>query len=103
MKFLAFILSIYIFTLNFAPCVDNCAPDNEIKTEISQAIDDDHQHQETDLCSPFCTCQCCQIHATYFEVVVYTANFTNIPTGIFRHINGLEKNFNPTILQPPQV
>ena len=100
MKFLAFILSIYIFALNLAPCEDNVALDNEVKTEILQAIGDDHQN--SDLCSPFCNCHCCHIHATYFKIVAFTIDTTNITTEVFYHFNGLEKDFNSTILQPPR-
>ena len=103
MKFLALILSLYIFALNLAPCDDYGTVDNEVNTEISQAIGDDHQHQDSDLCSPFCNCHCCHIHATHFKIVDFTINFTDISTEVFYHFNGLVKDFNPTILQPPQV
>ena len=103
MKILAFILSIYIFALNLVPCEDNQTFDNEVKIEISQAIDDDHQHQDSDLCSSFCSCQCCHIQATHFKIVDFTITSTDISTVVFYHINGLEKGFYPSILQPPQV
>lgn len=103
MKFLAFILSIYIFGLNLAPCDDYGTVDNGFKTEISQALDADHQHQNSDLCSPFCNCHCCHVHATQFKIVDFTINTTDISTEVFYHFKGLEKDFNPTILQPPRV
>lgn len=103
MKLLAFILSIYIFALNLAPCEDKAMSDNEAKTEISQAGDDDHQHQGLDLCSPFCHCHCCHIYATDFTIADYTITTTTISTEVFFHCNGLEKDFNSSILQPPQV
>ncbi len=102
MKFIAFILSIYIFALNLTPCEDNTVSDSEVKTEISHSTDD-HQHQDIDLCSPFCSCQCCHIYATYFKIIDFTIDTTNISTEVFYHFNGLEKDFNSTILQPPQV
>lgn len=102
MKFLGFILSIYIFGLNLVPCEDNAAFGNEFKTEISQALDD-HQHQDTDLCSPFCYCHCCHIHVTHFNVVDYNLSNTVIYTQEFRYFKGFEKDFNTTLLQPPQV
>ncbi len=103
MKFLAAILSIYIFTLNLVPCEDKGSFDNEVKTEISQDIDDNHQHGDNDLCSPFCNCQCCHIHAIYFKIVNFTITTFDISTEVFYHFKGLEKDFNSTILQPPQV
>jgi len=103
MKYLAFILSIYIFALNLSPCEDNGMLDNEVKSEIAQAIGEDHQHQGSDLCSPFCNCHCCHIHATHFKIVDFTVATRDISTEVFYYFNGLEKDFNPTILQPPQI
>lgn len=103
MKFFAFILSIYIIGLNLAPCDDYNTVDNEVKTEISQAIDADHQHQDSDLCSPFCNCHCCHVYATHLIIVEFTVASTYISTEVFYHFDGFEKDFNPTILQPPQV
>ena len=103
MKFLALILSLYVFALNFAPCEDTGALDNELNTEISQAIDNDHQHQGTDMCSPFCICQCCHINATYLKNVDFNVTSNVISTEVFYHFKGLENDFKPTILQPPQA
>jgi hypothetical protein len=103
MKFLAFILSIYIFSLNIAPCADYVATDNDAKTEISQAIDSDHQHQDSDLCSPFCICQCCHISATYLQFANLKLDITLISTQDFLFLNGTEKDFTTSILQPPRA
>jgi len=103
MKFLAFILSIYIFALNLAPCADYSVPDDEVETEISQAIGDDHQHQDSDLCSPFCSCQCCHINATHFEIADIELDIKLISTLDFFYLNGSEKDINTSILQPPRV
>ena len=103
MKFLAAILSIYIFTLNLVPCEDNSALENEVKTEISIEIDDNHEHQNADLCSPFCICQCCHISITNFYLIDYTIPNPFISTEMFHYTDGLEKDFNLSILQPPQV
>lgn len=103
MKFFAFILSIYILTLNLAPCSDYSVSDNESKTEISQLLDTDTEHQDLDFCSPFCNCHCCHIHATHFRIAEFTVDETEIPTNIFFYYYGIEKNFNNSILQPPQV
>jgi len=103
MKLLAFILSIYILTLNLVPCEDTLSYDNEVKTEISQDVSDNHQHQDSDLCSPFCNCHCCHINTIHFDIVDFTMVNTVVATKLFYHFNGLEKDFNPTILQPPRV
>ncbi len=103
MKYLAFLLSLYIFALNLAPCEDGNMLNGDVETEVSQAMDNDHEHGGADLCSPFCQCHCCHIHATHFEILDFKVALTDISTKVFYHFNGLEKDFNPTILQPPQV
>ena len=101
MKFLAFILSIYILALNFSPCEDNSSGNDELKTEISEQSSS--EHADLDLCSPFCQCHCCHIHTTYFNILDFAIASTPISTQVFFHFNGLEKDFNNTILQPPRV
>lgn len=102
MKYLAFILSIYIFALNLASCADYVVSDNDAKTELSQATDN-HQHQDSDFCSPFCTCQCCHISATYFQFADLKLDFPYISTQNFFYLNGIEKDFTTSILQPPKA
>ena len=103
MKILAFILSIYIFVLNIAPCEDYTVLDNEVNTEISQAVGDDHNHLSSDLCSPFCICQCCHINTTHFKIVNIMFETSNFSTQDFFYLNGLEKEFTTSILEPPRV
>jgi len=101
MKLVAFLLSVYFLALNFSPCEDNEVVSDDITTEITQHIDDGHL--DVDLCSPFCQCHCCHIHATYFNQSDFTTSSSDISTKVFFHINGLEKDFNSSILQPPQA
>jgi len=96
-------LSIYIFALNLAPCEDYIAHDDEVKTVLSQLVGDDHHHQGTDLCSPFCICQCCQINITHFSIPSIKFNMAAISTQDFFYLNGSEKDFSTSILQPPRV
>jgi hypothetical protein len=58
-KALAVFLSFYIILLSGIPCVDIQRHDTSRNVEISQHPTHDH-HNDTDPCSPFCTCQCCQ-------------------------------------------
>lgn len=103
MKYLAFILSIYIFALNLAPCEDYKVLNNEVKTEISKLADNNHQHQDSDLCSPFCICQCCHINATHVKFLNIKFNTVYISTQDFFYLNGTEKDFTTSILQPPRA
>jgi hypothetical protein len=58
MKFLAVILSVYVFCLTIMPCVDGLAADLIPGPEVihNEAAS---QQQECGHCSPFCTCDCC--------------------------------------------
>lgn len=105
MKYLAFILSLYIFVLNLAPCQDIIVFDNGVKTAISQQVENDHQHsnQELDFCSPFCICQCCHISATYFKTINTKPDVAFISTQDFFFLNGTVKDFTSSILQPPRA
>jgi hypothetical protein len=101
MKAFAFILSIYIFALNLAPCVDYDAHDINVKTKFSQDIGG--QHQWLDLCSPFCICQCCHISATYFQFEDTQLAMSYISTEDFFYLIVSEKSFSTSILQPPRI
>ncbi len=103
MKILAFILSIYILTLNFTPCEDSTAFDNPTNTELAQINDFDHDHNASDLCSPFCHCQCCQVHAEGVDMIGFTALTTEISSEVFFHFDNLGKDIPNSILQPPRV
>ncbi len=103
MKFLAFILSIYILALNFTPCEDGNAINNDIKIEISHNGDLDLDHNNLDSCSPFCQCHCCHIHATSFNLDDSDEASHKISTKIYLHFDGLGKDITNSILQPPRV
>jgi len=103
MKFIALILSIYIFTLNLVPCEDSVVLDNKAQTEISQPAGDDHQHQDSDLCSPFCMCHCCQITVMQFQFPYTKLDLKNNFTQNFFYLNGIENHFSTSILQPPRA
>lgn len=103
MKFLAFILSIYIFALNLGSCDDTAMLDDKVKTEISQAVGDGHHHQGSDLCSPFCNCQCCHINAMNIKFVNVKFNLSSISTQDFFYLKGEEVKSTTSILQPPRA
>lgn len=78
MKFLWFVLSIYMFALIVMPCNDGKASDKMLHCcgSDSQKTDDTHkdQNQTHQSCSPFCTCSCCNANAlsvSYFPNLTY--------------------------------
>lgn len=105
MKILAFILSVYILALNFVPCEDTVSFDDDITMELSQDLDHNHSdsNSDVDLCSPFCQCNCCQIHATSFDLSDIADIKSDISTELCLHFDSLGKDIPKSILQPPQV
>ena len=103
MKFLTFLLSTYIFALNLVPCEDFGALDTDVTTQISQSMDNNHQHPASDLCSPFCICQCCHVSVTYSQFPILKMEINTISTPDFIYSNGFTKDFTSSILQPPKV
>jgi hypothetical protein len=83
MKILAFILALIVMWLTTIPCID--VPQDNIlhKIENSNQNQDTRHQDDSDHCSPFCTCNCCQsnIEITYFIVSTPTGaidiNFYN--------------------------
>jgi hypothetical protein len=62
MKVFAFILSFYVLYLNAVPCIDIIRDNSMHKSEIMQTSDNHNHQSDADSCSPFCTCQCCQLN-----------------------------------------
>ena len=102
MKIIALILSIYILALNFTPCEDSKTFDDN-KTELSQKNNANHNHNETDLCSPFCHCQCCQVHTADIGISTNEPLPVSISSKIYFYIDNLGKDISSPILQPPRV
>ncbi len=100
MRIITLILSIYIFALNFIICADTNIV-NKQKTEIAQ--NHNHEHDSSDLCSPFCHCQCCQVFATNLFSLDFNLRLNKILNNIFVHFDNIGKEITFLILQPPIV
>ncbi len=71
MKFLNLFLTFYFMVLSFVPCSDVYVQSSKNVKEtysIQQKSDNLHseEHKE-DLCSPLCSCNCCQITVASFK------------------------------------
>lgn len=69
MKIFAFILSIIILGLTASPCIDKPVNNELQKTELSQNNTNNHSN-DSDHCSPFCNCQCCQTNCYVANISV---------------------------------
>jgi len=102
-----FILSIYLVALSCLPCADMEVNSLAHSSPEVAANHDDHSHdKESDLCSPFCNCNCCgsQI-VSYFKITTF--NFTpitkSIKTQLPSYTSIFTSNFYGSIWQPPQI
>lgn len=104
MKYVAFIFSIYILTLNFVPCGDEIKSDENTHIEISENITNEHQHNNCSVCSPFCLCNCCHINIISFTPISFC--LTTINNGFktnFFYLENIKKDILRDILQPPKI
>jgi len=102
-KLITFILSIYILALNFTPCQDIEVIDNKAQIEIAQNADTIIGNTGLELCSPFCTCHCCHIDASNFNLAEITLVPNVYSTDIFSHFERLGEDIQHSLLQPPKV
>ena len=89
------------------PCADMEISSAAHQLAVHQSHQDKHSHdKENDLCSPFCSCNCCgsQI-VSYFKVI--TINFhvvsKSIKTQLPTYTSKFTSNFYGSIWQPPQI
>ncbi|MDP4209517.1 MAG: hypothetical protein Q8928_11955 [Bacteroidota bacterium] len=96
MKWMTFILSIYILCLVSLPCADGadhtCSSQNEQTTPVSD-----------NSCSPFCVCACCNVMVTIANYSVLPVPSEQIYSQISLYYEGLTSRFNTAIWQPPKV
>ena len=84
-------------------CADVNEQDHLSKVEITKNLEDDHGHSDSDLCSPFCICQCCQINIVSINFLTYTISSQELYAPIFSKNNGIKQDVSYSILQPPQA
>jgi hypothetical protein len=106
-KFLNYILSIYLVALSCLPCADIEVSSAAHKaTEIASNHDDHSHNKENDLCSPFCICNCCGQQILNFSQEIapqFRKIATEITTQIPAYKSILTSNFYGSIWQPPQI
>ncbi len=104
MRIIGFLLSFYIIMLAAYPCVDT----HDIShANITSQLEENHSHEHaTDLCSPFCVCNCCgQQVLTFLDIVNYVVptKFEEIRTSNSIYTSVFHSNFYGSIWQPPKI
>ncbi|MEI6866108.1 DUF6660 family protein [Flavicella sp.] len=104
MNYVTFILSIYILALSFVTCSDTTADSffSEDETDFDQ---ENHSHSEDiDSCSPFCSCQCCQVTVDVFHFSTFNLSLELILLEEISSIhNDLCQEVYQSLYQPPIV
>ena len=85
------------------PCSDIAPSDDDVQIEISQTVDSEHDHNQSDLCPPFCHCHCCHVHTIAFGLMAFLPLQPAIPHEYFVHFDNLGKDIPHSLLQPPRV
>lgn len=100
MKFFAIILSIVVLWLTLMPCIDTPEQNCANKTEMAQQ----HSHSEDiDLCSPFCTCHCCQ-SCVHLPMMLFTLACSTQQEHLYPiTFQGVPKDFNFDLYKPPRA
>ncbi|WP_438710982.1 DUF6660 family protein [Aquimarina muelleri] len=103
MKFFVVILSVYFLGLSFIPCEDAVVENTSMDQEVVEYLDKSTDNHHADLCSPFCSCQCCHVNVAEIGVQPYkiiTPQISKIPN---TRLVASEQEVNYSILHPPRV
>lgn len=106
-KWINIILSVYLIVLSSLPCADTLVSDATTPaTEKVSQIDDQSHEKGSDLCPPFCSCNCCAVQIlSTTPVISFSFNKPTLlikkPLSSYHSI--LTSNFYGSIWQPPQI
>ncbi|WP_111956965.1 DUF6660 family protein [Chryseobacterium lathyri] len=68
MNLLRWILAFYFMALSLMPCEDVHSPAGPSEIKLSFNIQESHSKDKGDICSPMCTCSCCQMTVSSFKM-----------------------------------
>ena len=107
MKWLIYILSVYLVALSCLPCADIEVKGLEHASSEVSANHENHSHdKENDLCPPFCACNCCGQQILNFSQEI-TLEWRKVSLEITTQIPTYKSippsNFYGSIWQPPQI
>lgn len=105
MNFFSFIMAVLVLVLSVFPCADRANERNDNYTQFSISAQHNQQenHDQNDICTPFCSCTCCTCTSINHFIVSATSlmifdclNYsTFLPARLF--------DFSPPVWQPPQL
>ncbi|WP_423776237.1 DUF6660 family protein [Bacteroides graminisolvens] len=105
MRFLAYILSLYILVLTAIPCLDIPEFLSSGNVQVTQNTTNKTQDlPDVDLCSPFCHCSCCVSFISYQEVFHIDFTCDSFSQVQYSKYISVFSSFNfASIWQPPKL
>lgn len=105
MKYITFLLTVYMTLLAVMPCRDNDVTAESVKLYSShQKGHSAHQEEGKDSCTPFCACACCSIARTLAPIHDIPAVFIpEISSSFGQHQVSALPDCSQSMWQPPQL
>ncbi|KUJ59545.1 hypothetical protein AR687_22645 [Flavobacteriaceae bacterium CRH] len=88
------------------PCADKVANNSALNSARFAAADMDHSHGQSDLCSPFCICNCCGVQVLSYASAItfdFPVLVKTIKCALPSYTSVFASNFCGSIWQPPQI
>jgi len=106
MNLLRLVLAIYFAALSVMPCED-VQKQSGSETQLLLVSNDSHPKDKSDICSPLCVCNCCQMTVTAFKMDAVANIPKQIQTYFSKKILFQKNNFAyqvyDHIWQPPKI
>ena len=110
MKVFFSIMAVYMMTVFLVPCADMFDGEAFQSKDNTEAVAHNHDHEhsdKTDLCSPFCMCNCCGTF-TIAALKISFASFlqlkvTELPKLKPHYISQFIPHYFGEVWQPPQI
>ncbi|WP_299383498.1 DUF6660 family protein [uncultured Lacinutrix sp.] len=102
MKFIAIILSIYLTGLTLIPCNDVAIDNSNTSQDTYVSSDHGTDNHTQDLCSPFCTCQCCHIEIISSQPIDFVFSKIEETRKMPSYFENISRDHIHSLLQPPQ-
>ncbi len=107
MNLLRFLLAFYFMALTLMPCEDVHKESGSAQALLYFMADDSHSKDKGDICSPLCTCNCCQITVAAFKMNALLEIPVNIQFYFSKKIlfrkNDFAYQVYDHIWQPPKI
>lgn len=105
MKIFAFLLSLFFMALTVVPCSDAASGFGDKVCVAEDVHLEQSQDEHTDLCTPFCVCNCCGMSMSIAQIkkLLPEKNFILVRAEITESAYNYSLLLNAGIWQPPKI